>query len=420
MTFSEMFQKRWQPYGYILDDLKRVRPGPESVTVDFGELLETLLSSDEGLLEKNSWMFHDKKHVKFLKDSTMAQSGKTVSNTGSIVSYISYPRCGNSFLRKYLQDITGIATGSDMSLEFCVDLQMGDFCGEEITDDSVWIRKTHDPKWNLGNKTNICNLGIVCVRNPFDTIASIMNFLPSLNQSGMINEHFQNDIPEIWDKIIKETTQGLKQYNDKVMSDMTPHIPLYFVRYEDLRMRPQEILEEVFCFILGVKSVEGLNIQRRITEVVKQGHKATQVYDSKISKEEEQKEKPILFNRNISSYSEAQQEHVCTELRDFFEQFNYCSQGETTYKIDQAWLEEQQDIFNFAKYADYDAAKSAATNFKTLNNKGLEWSVKLRSEGKSKDQIYVVNGNRESQVRLPVYPDFLKLSMKEKVHQKKQ
>ena len=52
MTFTEMFQKRWaQPYGYVLDDLKRVRPGPESVTVDFGELVDTLLSSDPALLE---------------------------------------------------------------------------------------------------------------------------------------------------------------------------------------------------------------------------------------------------------------------------------------------------------------------------------------------------------------------------------
>lgn len=68
-----------------------------------------------------------------------------------------------------------------MALEFCVDLQMGDFCGEEITDNSVWVRKTHDPKWNLNNKMNYCSLGIVCVRNPFDTIASMMNFLPALN-----------------------------------------------------------------------------------------------------------------------------------------------------------------------------------------------------------------------------------------------
>ena len=276
MTFSEMFEKRWaKPYGYVLDDLRRVRPGPESTTVDFGELVDTLLSSDEGLLQTNSWMFSDKKHVKFLQSAGQAKSGRTVSNTGSIVSYISYPRCGNSFLRKYLQDITGIATGSDMSVEFCVDLQMGDFCGEEITDDAVWVRKTHDPKWNLCNKTNICNMGIVCVRNPFDTIASIMHFLPSLNQGGTINEDFQKDIPEIWDKLLKETAEALRIYNEKVMAEIAPHVPLYFIRYEDLRTKPQEVLEELFCFILGVKSVEGLNIQRRITEIVGQGHKAT-------------------------------------------------------------------------------------------------------------------------------------------------
>jgi hypothetical protein len=34
------------------------------------------------------------------------------------VSYASYPRSGNTFLRKYLESITGIATGSDMVMKF--------------------------------------------------------------------------------------------------------------------------------------------------------------------------------------------------------------------------------------------------------------------------------------------------------------
>jgi len=29
------------------------------------------------------------------------------------ITYTSYPRSGNTFLRKYLENITGIATGSD-------------------------------------------------------------------------------------------------------------------------------------------------------------------------------------------------------------------------------------------------------------------------------------------------------------------
>jgi hypothetical protein len=71
-----------------------------------------------------------------------------------------------------------------MSLEFNVDLQLSDFKAEEISDASVWIKKTHDPKPNLNNKINKCNKIICCVRNPFDIIASMMSFLPTLNQSG--------------------------------------------------------------------------------------------------------------------------------------------------------------------------------------------------------------------------------------------
>lgn len=38
------------------------------------------------------------------------------------VAYDTYPRMGNSFLRKYLQMITGVATGSDQPIDFNHDL----------------------------------------------------------------------------------------------------------------------------------------------------------------------------------------------------------------------------------------------------------------------------------------------------------
>ena len=49
-------------------------------------------------------------------------SGKTkfldskVSMIGNRVAFASYPRTGNSFLRKILENITGVFTGSDMPL----------------------------------------------------------------------------------------------------------------------------------------------------------------------------------------------------------------------------------------------------------------------------------------------------------------
>lgn len=71
-----------------------------------------------------------------------------------------------------------------MALEFCFDLQQSDFKGEEITDNRVWITKSHEPKGNLNNKTWKCHKAVCCVRNPYDAIVSFMHFLPCLNQEG--------------------------------------------------------------------------------------------------------------------------------------------------------------------------------------------------------------------------------------------
>jgi hypothetical protein len=57
------------------------------------------------------------------------------------VTYTSYPRSGNTFLRKYFETITGIATGSDQVMKFNLNiaLQFSGLKGEGITDGRVWI-----------------------------------------------------------------------------------------------------------------------------------------------------------------------------------------------------------------------------------------------------------------------------------------
>ena len=60
--------------------------------------------------------------------------------------------------------------------------------------------------------------------------------------------------------MVKEGTTGLEQFHSRVIKDMKPTVPTYFMRFEDLRMEPERILSELFCFLLDVKSIEGLNI----------------------------------------------------------------------------------------------------------------------------------------------------------------
>jgi len=72
-------------------------------TINFNKLLEILKSKDPKLLEQTK--FFDNKNFKFLDGS--------VPRIGQRVWFGSYPRSGNTFMRKYLEMISGIVTGSD-------------------------------------------------------------------------------------------------------------------------------------------------------------------------------------------------------------------------------------------------------------------------------------------------------------------
>ena len=73
-------------------------------------------------------------------------------------------------MRKYFENVTGTATGSDMSLKHSpnVALQYCGFKGEGSTDERSWINKTHFPfllpfQWNWNS-----DIAVVCTRYQID------------------------------------------------------------------------------------------------------------------------------------------------------------------------------------------------------------------------------------------------------------
>ena len=96
--------------------MKRIRAGPQTKTVNFGDLWDCLRSKDA---TKMTGLFpQDINCEQFLN----MKGKRTPSSMNQRVSFSTYPRCGNSFFRKYCQMITGIATGSDMLLELNTDM----------------------------------------------------------------------------------------------------------------------------------------------------------------------------------------------------------------------------------------------------------------------------------------------------------
>jgi hypothetical protein len=102
-------------------------------TINFNDLMTMLKSKDQGVFEKNKWIYDG--DFKFC-------DGKKLPTK---ISFCSFPRSGNSFLRKYLEQMTGISTGATVSLHTSTSLLIQGLKGEYIIDDRVWIIKAHHP-----------------------------------------------------------------------------------------------------------------------------------------------------------------------------------------------------------------------------------------------------------------------------------
>lgn len=135
--FSEKFQRLYASKGYILDKEMRVRASSTCTTVNFKQLKDMLASKDEKEYQKMQWIFDGQD--RFLDGSP---------KPGNKVAFCSFPRSGNSFLRKYLEKLTGITTGSDNDIRANICLMMAGLKGEYIVDDTVWIVKSHHP-WSM-------------------------------------------------------------------------------------------------------------------------------------------------------------------------------------------------------------------------------------------------------------------------------
>ena len=74
--------------------------------VKFSWLKDLLLSKDLSREMELNWI--DPEGYRFLD--------KSEDMFGNMVAFQSFPRCGNTFLRRFLENITGVYTGADMNM----------------------------------------------------------------------------------------------------------------------------------------------------------------------------------------------------------------------------------------------------------------------------------------------------------------
>lgn len=167
---------------YDLDPSGIFVPLDSAPRLNFNELKEVLCASTGS---KANWEAYENFMAKIKEGNECHFLDNQVDMTGNRVALQSFVRSGNTFIRRYLEQVTGIVTGADMHIDLTFFEAMMGLKGQNITGDSnmVWITKTHWPQDIPGSKPFTAEKMIVIARNPLDVIPSFANLINTHSHS---------------------------------------------------------------------------------------------------------------------------------------------------------------------------------------------------------------------------------------------
>ena len=222
--FSERFNS-WPVFkGLKIDQETQVCCNDTKEVVSLKELIELFKSKD--------FEAYDEYKKKYLEDGELRfLDGEPVGDEK--VAYWTFGRSGNTFLRRYIELVTGVPTGSEMPVS---SFQMSGMLGENVVDDTCWVIKTHHPMPKFpGTKEFAVQKVIVCVRNPFDVIMSNYNFTNSnfAHSATVENDPFAPENADYINEVIQNKTKELKKFQEHVFEALIKNeVPFYFLKFE--------------------------------------------------------------------------------------------------------------------------------------------------------------------------------------------
>ena len=160
----------------------------------------------------------------------------------------SYPRSGNTFLRILFKEVYNIYTWEGYGKETPENVLGGKL---KLNENAPIFIKTHE----LPKKTQVPHAQlktIYLVRDGRDAAISMAHHRCNIVKAGS-------------DFLFNLRTAILAPFGTS-FGGWSKHVEQWskyadiIIRFEDLRSDPKSVLEEIFCFLLDVQSVEGLNV----------------------------------------------------------------------------------------------------------------------------------------------------------------
>lgn len=204
----------------------------------------------------------------------MYTDGKS-SEQASVV-LVTYPRAGNTLMRKQFENLSGVATGSDVVMKFQPNmaLQFMGFKAEGITDDRVWIKKSHYPFTTPFQPGFQGDYGLVCIRNPLNCVPSFFFLASSCTHTeSYVPCLLREDVVDVWKEFFHKAIDAWVEWHNYWLAEARAGKPVYFFGFEDILVDPKRSLRELMGFVLGMteKDMDGSVMEQRIEEVIAMG-----------------------------------------------------------------------------------------------------------------------------------------------------
>lgn len=197
------------------------------------------------------------------------QFRKSLFPTGSTI-LASYPRSGNTLLRCLLEATTGMVTGSDTRPDRTLSLALAekhDLVGEGLINPShTPVVKTHWPE-RIGYRKFSAHRVVLLVRNPFDAIDSYWN----LNVTNTHTKKVVDQVYEDYSHFFQELALNeMKVWLRFLSYWVSQPVPICWLRYEDLIIKPQQEIIRILQFTTCQNDVDW---EGRVSQVLLQeGH----------------------------------------------------------------------------------------------------------------------------------------------------
>ena len=183
------------------------------------------------------------------------QSIKTLDivNDFPHIGLIYFENSGENLLRFYLEEIFKIQTQTNIKKDFLISPTNNIFQKKDQDLNLFWVIPSDYPIRDFSEYETVdISMAIILVRNPIEVIMSNL-----LKESLLLEE------------ALKKAEEMINKWKEFYKYWINAPIPCYLIKYEELIDDPNNILQDLSRFMLGIKNVKNTKLDYSIQKTLK-------------------------------------------------------------------------------------------------------------------------------------------------------